>query len=340
LALELLLEYLFKVQKYTFPANYQPKIEALLSEYQYSLEKPKVIADAVLKLADHYQTTTRITPWKTPEFVAAYAAYYFPLNYVRSLRIWGHAQDVGFPNDFSQVIDFGCGLGSALLAARDLKCWNTNSTLFTVDHMATPVQLQKKYFLTSEATQENLPTNFNNTLGIFSYSLNELSATPDWMWKLDHIYIAEPSTSVHARRLMELRSTLIERGYSIWAPCTHHSACPLLVESKTDWCHDRIHWEQPEWFQKIEQHLPIKNQTLTTSYLLASKTPPRANYFGRIVGDELLEKGKTRWMFCQNEKREFLSHLDRYGDAPQWKRGHLFKEEIPYESKGNELRIR
>lgn len=327
------------MQKYTFPIDYQPKIEALLSEYKFSLEQPKAIAEAILKLSDHYQTAARITPWKTPEFVAAYAAYYFPLNYMRALRIWNQATDVGFPHEFSQVIDFGCGLGSALLAACDLKYWNENTELFTIDHMVEPVALQKKYFLNVKATHEKLPSQFKNTLGIFSYSLNELPSLPEWLWSLDHIYIAEPSTSAHARRLMELRSTLIERGYSIWAPCTHQNSCPLLTESKTDWCHDRVHWEQPDWFQKIEHHLPIKNHTLTTSYILASKTPPTEKNFGRIVGDELVEKGKTRWMFCRNEKREFLSHLERHGPAPTWKRGHLFKQEFPYEPKGNELRL-
>lgn len=325
------------VHKYTFPAVYQHKIESLLNEYGHSLDRPKSIAAAVLKLSDHYQEKQRITPWGNSDFVAAYAAYFFPLNYVRSLKLWTEAKRVGFPKNFSRVLDFGCGLGSAVLAGRDLSAWNEPTALHGVDHMAEPVRLLQKYFAAD--VQPALPSSFSKTLGIFSYSWNELPEEPPWFMKLDHIFIAEPSTSLHARRLMTLRQRLIDNGYFIWAPCTHHEACPLLTQSKSDWCHDRVHWEQPEWFQKIEHNLPIKNNTLTTSYIFASKESPNSDFFGRIVGDELKEKGKTRWLFCRGKDREFLSHLARYGAPPDWKRGDLLPAVIPHELKGQELRL-
>lgn len=327
------------MQKYTFPADYQPKIEALLAEYKHTLEQPKAIADAVLKLSNHYQSATRITPWSTPEFVVAYAAYYFPLNYIRNLKLWDEVRDVGFPSDFSQVLDYGCGLGSALLSGLDSGAISKAVSLYGVDHMPQPLQLLKKYLLPDRELKTSLPAMFKNTLGVFSYSWNELPNEPNWFMSLDHILIAEPSTAVHARKLMEFRSRLIEKGFHIWAPCTHHMSCPLLTQSKTDWCHDRVHWEQPEWFQRIEKHLPIKNTTLTMSYMLASKVQPQSTYFGRIVGDELNEKGKTRWAFCRSDAREFLSHLARNGAPPEWKRGELFKTPIAYEQKALELRL-
>lgn len=328
------------MQKYTFPADYQPKIEALLAQYTHSLDRPKAIAEAVLKLSDHYQSDTRITPWNSPEFVVAYAAYFFPLNYMRNLKLWNEAKNVGFPTQFSRVLDYGCGMGSALLAGRDVAFWNDTAQLYGVDHMALPLQLLKKYFLPDQELKTSLPAEYKNTLGIFSYSWNELKTEPHWFYDLDHIFIAEPSTSQYARRLMDFRTNLIDKGYHIWAPCTHQQACPLLTQSKTDWCHDRVHWDQPEWFQKLEHLLPIKNHTLTMSYLLASKIKPTENYFGRIVGDELKEKGKTRWAFCRSDQREFLSHLSRYGEPPNWKRGELFKSPVEYEQKALELRLK
>ncbi len=325
------------MQKYTIPSNYQLQIEALLNDYGHSLERPKNIAAAVLKLSDHYQSENRTTPWQNGDFVAAYAAYFFPLNYVRLLRLWSAARQVQFPKTFSRVLDYGCGLGSALLAGRDQSVWNEEAELVGIDHMAEPLRLLKKHFLPQVST--TLPSNLKNTLGVFSYSWNELKVAPEWLFDLDHLFIAEPSTSHHARRLMAFRQTLIDRGYFLWAPCTHQKPCPLLVQSKTDWCHDRIHWEQPEWFKNIEQHLPIKNATLTTSYLFASREKPTSDFFGRIIGDELVEKGKTRWMFCRSEEREFLSHLTRRGEPPPWKRGELLLTPIEYEQKGQELRL-
>lgn len=327
------------MQKYTFPDIYQEKIETLLGEFDCSLSQPKTIAESILKLSTHYQDT-RSTPWNTPEFVIAYAAYFFPLNYVRNLRLWQEAKNIKFPLEFSQILDFGCGLGSGYLAGLDTGFLNATLPFYAIDNMSRPLELLKKYFLTHKEFKTSLPADYKNTLGIFSYSLNELKTVPPWLFELDHLLIAEPSTSAIARGLMSFRTTLREKGYFLWAPCTHQGDCPLLLQSKTDWCHDRIHWDQPEWFQKIEQHLPIKNQTLTTSYILASKVKPTENYFGRIIGDELPEKGKTRWMFCRGEQREFLSHLARFGEAPKWKRGQLFRDEIPHEQRSNELRLK
>lgn len=325
------------MHKYTFPGDYQQKIESLLNEFHHSLDRPKAIADAVLQLSDHYQSEKRTTPWENANFVAAYAAYFFPLNYIRNLKLWTEAKRVGFPDSFSQVMDFGCGLGSALLSGAELEAWQKNTALYGIDHMNEPLRLLKKYFAPNLSTA--LPHSFANTLGIFSYSWNELKTEPSWFFDLDHIFIAEPSTSLHARKLMSLRQRLIDNGYYLWAPCTHQNECPLLVQSKTDWCHDRIHWEQPEWFQKIEHHLPIKNATLTTSYIFASRTPPNSSFFGRIIGDELIEKGKTRWLFCRGKDREFLSHLSRHGTAPEWKRGDLLVKAPAFELKGQELRL-
>ncbi len=328
------------MQKYTLPDIYQQKIESLLQSYGHSLDQPKPLASAILKLSDHYQSETRITPWKSADFVAAYAAYYFPLNYVRNLKIWQETLNVGFPKNISQIIDFGCGLGSSLLAGNDSHIWGADTSLFAIDHMPEPLELLKKHLLPERTFLTSLPSIKPGTLGIFSYSWNELPHTPPWLFDLDHLLILEPSTSLHSRKLSEFRQKLMEKKFSIWAPCTHTMACPLLTHSKTDWCHDRVHWDPPAWFERIEALLPIKNNTLTVSYLLASKTKTTNSYFGRIVGDELKEKGKTRWMFCRDDKREFLSHLSRLGEAPNWKRGTLFKEPIPHEPKANELRIK
>lgn len=327
------------IQKYTFPAIYQEKIEHALNELNTSLANSRLIADCILKLSSHYQETTSITPWQSREFQIAYLAYFFPLNYIRNLKLYTEALHLNFPNTYKHFIDFGCGLGSSFLAAKDSGFLSDESPLSCIDSYSWPLQILKKYFYTGTFSQD-LPQNKNQAFGVFSYSLNELEKPPPWIFDLQHILIVEPSSGLHARSLMALRQTLVDKGFSLWAPCTHNGPCPLLVHSQKDWCHDRIHWEQPEWFSQIEHHLPIKNNTLTTSYLLASKQPTSHSVFGRIIGDELIEKGKTRWMFCRSEQREFLSWLSRYGEAPDWKRGHILHAPPSFELKGNELRLK
>ena len=69
--------------------------------------------------------------------------------------------------------------------------------------------------------------------------MTEIADLPQHWDEFEALMILEPATSQDGRKLLELRSQLIQKGYSIWAPCLHQLACPLLTKSKTDWCHDR-----------------------------------------------------------------------------------------------------
>lgn len=327
------------VPKYTFPTIYQDKIEFTLRDLGTSLTDHRYIARCILKLSTHYQENTSTTPWENREFRIAYLTYFFPLNYIRNLRIYKMAMQLKFPNDFDTFIDFGCGLGSSLLAAHDSQFLPTKTSLTLIDNTAWPIDFLEEHFSPPYKISRQLPRSVEKSFAVFSYSLNEIISPPDWIFDVQHILIVEPSTVTHSRKLMTFRQQLIENGFSLWAPCTHQMDCPLLLHSQKDWCHDRAHWQQPDWFTKIENHLPIKNNTITTSYLLASKIKNSRHFFGRIIGDEQKEKGKTRWMFCRNQEREFLSWLARHGDAPDWKRGELLDETLSMDKKGNELRL-
>ena len=152
--------------------------------------------------------------------------------------------------------------------------------------------------------------------------------------------IIEPATQTDGRRLLEERKKILEAGFRIWGPCTHESACPLLERSKRDWCHDRMTWTMPTWFQEIEQHLPIKNRTLTFSWLIARKSPPPPilKSLARLTGDLQREKGSSKQLVCRGSDREFISWQHKNGEPPAFLRGALvhIKEGIP--TRSNELR--
>jgi hypothetical protein len=133
----------------------------------------------------------------------------------------------------------------------------------------------------------------------------------------------------------------------------HQEKCPLLEDSKNDWCHDRTHFEKPEALQKIENLLPIKNDTLTYSYLFAKKdthkfppSPSKVNSTSkenisnaRVIGDFLNEKGKTRQMVCRSPKREFLTQLKRHSQPTQFQRGDILSIDGNAKIIGNEIRV-
>jgi ribosomal protein RSM22 (predicted rRNA methylase) len=174
-----------------------------------------------------------------------------------------------------------------------------------------------------------------------SYALNEIDELPQQALKANTVVLLEPSDRYHSRQLMSWREALIKAGFQILAPCTHQGGCPLLEHSRADFCHDRIPVEKPSWFQKIEDELPINNNSLTFSYLIASKQQPCAlkENTARIIGDTLKEKGKTKQMICRSDQREFLSWLKRHGQAPFLPHGSLVELPEGIEVKGSELRV-
>ncbi|HEX4925385.1 MAG TPA: small ribosomal subunit Rsm22 family protein [Bdellovibrionales bacterium] len=365
-------------RQYSFPQEFEPQIEALLSGLGYSLSKPGALAEAVRKLSGYYiQNQSGATPWHERWAQAAYLAYFFPLNWARSQAVCDEGRRAGFFNELDSFIDFGSGL-----SAYSFLLDNFKAGIFVepgdearrlhqrlVEETAGDANLRTGSPSYEWHPRVRLIDQTNRLLGVFSYVLTELPSLPQWGFDVEALLIVEPSTRDDGRRLQELRGQLIDRGFYPWAPCTHAHACPLLVHSKHDWCHDRIHFEQPAWFEEIEKLLPMKNRTITFSYLLMRKTKPphmarthRSQapeaegpagliaspapetivgdaVLARLVGDQLEEKGKTRQLVCQGPERQFLSWLHRNGPLPGLKRGHLVQMPEKQDQRGNEIRV-
>ncbi len=173
---------------------------------------------------------------------------------------------------------------------------------------------------------------------VFVYSLVEIKNINN-LKAYDNILIIEPSTQEVSQKLISLRNQMTQEGYYCWAPCTHNLKCPITKIEKDNnnnknsknplWCHDRSSWNQPNWFQKIEQHLPIKNRTLSFSYLAISRHKPPLNLIKnkRVISDKLNEKGRDRWLLCQSGKAEYVQFLKRNNDSPNWQRGEMISSE-------------
>jgi hypothetical protein len=97
----------------------------------------------------------------------------------------------------------------------------------------------------------------------------------------------------------------------------------------------------PTWFQAMESHLPMKNNSITYSYLAVRQSPPKLKQgLARSVGDLLDENGKYRQLVCRGEDREFLAWLKKeHQDAPEILRGHLLELPTDLEKKSDEIRI-
>jgi len=330
-------------REFALPAWLIESISKTLSEWNLSLQDSREIAKAVQRMSDFYiDSPSAQTPWKESWCQIAQTAYFLPLNFLRSMAVFKEALERNFPFQTGELLDFGSGLGAGSLPW--LESWKGD---VTYAERSSEAQRLHKQMLQAQKNNSTSPRWISekdirptkNRTALFSYSLTEMMALPAWIFDCESLIWIEPSTRDDGRLLLQRRKELLQKGFSMWAPCPHQLDCPLLENSKTDWCHDRIFFAAPKWFQDIEKHLPMKNSTLTFSYLLASRKPAATMKQWRTVGDQLEEKGKTRQMICRNSEREFLSWLHRDGDAPEIPRGVLIDPPSSFEKKGTELRI-
>lgn len=309
-----------------------------------SLADQKKIAQNILKLSDFFiDSPEDPTPWHEIWAQQAYVFYFLPLNSIRLSRVFSHLDLTKVP--FAQVYDFGAGLATA---SRFLL--NQGYKLNLIEHAREPQELVQACDVNNEAYhwRKDPPSRTEveglSALSCFSYSLTELQALPEWAWASRGLLLVEPSTQQDGRRLMQWREQLIARGYRVQAPCTHQGACPLLHQSKTDWCHDRVHAKLPEWMLQAESYLPMKNRTLTMSYLFATtttaaipKTSPANS--ARVTGDLLKEKGKDRQLICRGPEREFLAWMHKHGAHEEIPRGEIIHLPETLQKVSNELRV-
>ncbi|MES2854595.1 MAG: small ribosomal subunit Rsm22 family protein [Bdellovibrionota bacterium] len=344
-------------RRFGLPAEVESRLAETLAGLGYPLPTgPKTpearkLADAILQLSDYFNGSPNAsTPWGNDWAQAAYLAYFFTLNYARASAVAREAERVEFFSDITTVVDFGAGTGAGAHAF---------SRVFKKDYVACDISREALEFCQSlkspdaRITTQNcsspdqaLPSeNRERTAMLASYALTELEQFPRSWMKAEAIVIIEPSTRDDGRRLMKWRADLIEAGFRIWAPCTHEAACPLLTQSEKDWCHDRIHFDPPVWWAYLEHWLPMKNRTITFSYLLARKSAPPEwlRGKGRLIGDMLEEKGKTRQAVCRNPEREFLSWFPQRlakGESIELERGLIVELEEGLEKRATEIRLK
>lgn len=319
-----------------------PQLEAAVERILKSMgwwDRWSELARQVLELSEVFNRTQIETPWDSDGQKAAYLAYFMPLNSARLNAVQAECSRLKFPV-MQTVVDFGAGAGTGQLSwtlpppVAWIHCEKSRSAteLYSL--------LMTSNGLPHHPPRASLPPLKLTTL-LASYVLTELERPPADLLQAESLILVEPSLQGASRNLMEYRSALLKGGFHIWGPCTHQSSCPLLSHSQRDWCHDRIHFQGPSWWQNLSQYLPMRNDTLTFSYLLAAKREPpwsTEKLRARVIGDTLYERGKVRQAVCRGPEREFLAWLTRKGEPEPIPHGELIRLPETIEKKGNELR--
>lgn len=347
---------------YSIPEDIEHWIDLQLKQITSSLSQPKQLAQAIKQMADFYKDNPQTpTPWSEPWCQQAQLAYYFPLNFLRNIRVFNELQSLHFFQESFSWYEIGTGLGPSLEAFLHIQSSSPIKPLSI--HLLETSKQAKSIYQERLQNHPGLNPQWMNqipkslppkSLLIMSYSLTEFDNIPEWIWTADSIIIIEPSTRDNGRKLMQLRAEAFNKGFQVIAPCTHNHPCPLLTHSQKDWCHDRFGFERPAWMLAIENHLPFKNHTLTLSYLaLKRQTQASKDKNGlvsqnsttltpknqaRVIGDFLNEKGKTRQLICRDSEREFISFIKKSETPIEFFRGDLITLSDAIEKKGDELR--
>ncbi|MCA1944940.1 MAG: small ribosomal subunit Rsm22 family protein [Desulfovibrio sp.] len=89
------------------------------------------------------------------------------------------------------------------------------------------------------------------------------------------LLLVEPGTRLGGTLMGLARESLLDDGFSVLAPCTHHAECPLLGRNAPGWCHQLMDVEgAPEWLQELAVLAALPKRQASLSLLLAGRQPP------------------------------------------------------------------
>lgn len=183
-----------------------------------------------------------------PVRAAAYAAYRMPATYAAVSRALSLTMAVAGPWEPTSLLDLGGGTGAATWASAAALPTITRATV--MDASAPALELGQRLARSGpdllqqtqwERTILGGPTPLPRAdLVIVSYLLGELADSAA-VAVLDAaaaagslVLVVEPGTPRGYAAVLGARDRLIERGWSVVAPCPHGQVCPL---TSPDWCH-------------------------------------------------------------------------------------------------------
>jgi ribosomal protein RSM22 (predicted rRNA methylase) len=130
------------------------------------------------------------------------------------------------------------------------------------------------------------------------------------------LVLVEPALRDRTRRLHRVRDVLASKGVTIFAPCLHQSACPMLA-NESDWCHEDVAIDLPPRVASIARAAGLRWQGLTFSYLVLRRdektlrTCIDAPVALRVVSVPIDTKGKRELFLCGDGEIRRVARLDR-----------------------------
>jgi ribosomal protein RSM22 (predicted rRNA methylase) len=291
-------------------------------------------------------------------FSNAYFAYNFPMNYLKTRliaqKIKALYPDILFRENL-RICDVGCGNGAALIAIYHSLPDPHNAHYDGLD--ASRIMVKKCRYLMRKMTAHEptpvirirqqqvadglLKTRSRYDIILLANSLVEIAKPSIPAYRIIErlsrnltdrgiIIIIEPALKTTARRLMELRNTIIDNEkLNILLPCLHHGRCPLYdLRGGKEWCHQSVRWKSPEYLQVINQDLNREISVLKFSYLVLSQLAYTVLQGYSVISSLLKEKGKKKCYLCTPVRRIELIRLDKHRSSCNQEFGDINKGDV------------
>jgi len=311
--------------------------------------------------------------------LAAYLSYYWPVSREQARRAIDWTREASLGKKFFRVIDVGSGPGPVAAAfvdagAEEVCLVDQSGKALDLALAEIPRRCARSASLSTTVADISAPSAGLTPLWgtadcvSFGHSLNELfsgeenrvarrvSLLESYATALAPqglILLIEPALLSTSRDVLAVRDELIERGWSVVAPCPGRAKlpCPALAAGASQTCHDEISWEPPASVAELAKKNGIDKDSLKMTWLAlrppASPEKPRdegltpavagdagdARFW--VVSDPLLNKGgRTRRLVCGGQGRFPLSCRAGSPEAvssgfDELRRGDLIRVEKP-----------
>lgn len=243
---------------------------------------------------------------------AAYLAHFGPRAVVAT---WHAATSTPVP---AECVDAGAGSGASALALAFAGARRVTLVERSAPSLAWAQRLLQdvcavrpiqKHVEEAEARDAELV--------LSSFSFGELAGTPREAFaqlarlapRARTTVIVDAGDRARARRVQQLRDTLVLEGRGIVAPCPHRDPCPALVRER-DWCHDRWPKDLPPRLAQFALAVGRDADWMSAAWLVVGDAPTLPPSL-LVIGEAHKEKGRARIPICGPSGLRFLQALKR-----------------------------
>lgn len=256
---------------------------------------------------------------KTPEEKIAYLMTRMPATYAAVRKVLEEVKK-RIPNlNIQTLLDLGSGPGTVLWAAHDLfpllkaTLLEKDAEMIVIGKRLSPFSFTEWIHQDIVKMQE-LP---KADLVVISYAMGELDSAEQtallakaWEAASQALIVIEPGTPYGFSSILQARTSLIEWGASLAAPCPGHMKCPM--EGK-DWCHFSVRLERSSLHRQMKTgELGYEDEKF--SYMAASKLsvhPVEA----RILRHPQQRSGHVNFVLCTLDGKQNKVVSRREGES-------------------------